>query len=70
MPEVSTEVSAAARKLHQQALIIDGLTPYYTLDEPYTASLIEGGHYLRSTHWKGDIPKSDSISDYLDRLSN
>jgi hypothetical protein len=36
----------------------------------HNASLIEGGHYLRSTHWKGDIPKSDSISDYLDRLSN
>src|SRR6185436_4638873 len=43
MPEKSPAVSARARALHQQALVLDGLTPYYTLDEPYTASLIEGG---------------------------
>ncbi|MDB5810062.1 MAG: hypothetical protein JWN94_2184 [Betaproteobacteria bacterium] len=36
-------VSTKARALHEQALVLDGLTPYYTLDEPYTAGLIEGG---------------------------
>ena len=39
----TSAVSEQARLLHQQALVIDGLTPFYTLDEPYTASLIEGG---------------------------
>jgi len=43
MPEKSPAVSARARALHQQALVLDGLTPYYTLDELYTASLLEGG---------------------------
>jgi len=37
------EVSAKARALHEQSFVLDGLTPYYTLDEPYTASLVEGG---------------------------
>ena len=36
----------------------------------HSASLREGGHYLRSTHWKGGIPASDWISDYLELLSN
>jgi membrane dipeptidase len=35
--------SAVASALHTESIVIDGLTPYYTLDEPYTASLIEGG---------------------------
>jgi membrane dipeptidase len=39
MPDSSTVASA----LHTESIVIDGLTPYYTLDEPYTASLIEGG---------------------------
>ncbi len=37
------DISPRARALHQQSLVLDGLTPFYTLDEPYTASLIEGG---------------------------
>lgn len=36
----------------------------------HNASLREGGHYLRETHWKGGIPATDAISDYLARLSN
>lgn len=36
----------------------------------HSASLRQGGHYLRSTHWKGGIPVSDSISEYLDLLIN
>ena len=39
----TTELSTQARTLHDQAVVLDGLTPYYTLDEPYTSSLIEGG---------------------------
>ena len=39
----TTEPSTQARTLHEQAVVLDGLTPYYTLDEPYTSSLIEGG---------------------------
>jgi membrane dipeptidase len=35
--------SADPTKLHRECLILDGLTPFYTLDEPYTASLLEGG---------------------------
>ncbi len=36
----------------------------------HNASLREGGHYLRSTHWVGSIPATDSISDYIDLLRN
>ena len=36
----------------------------------HAASLREGGHYLRETHWKGGIPVSDGVSEYLDLLSN
>ena len=43
MAMISNGVSEQAQALHQQALVLDGLTPFYTLDEPYTASLIEGG---------------------------
>ncbi len=43
MSEKYAGISQQARALHAQALVLDGLTPYYTLDEPYTASLIEGG---------------------------
>ena len=37
------ELSARACALHDEAVVLDGLTPFYTLDEPYTSSLIEGG---------------------------
>lgn len=43
MPETHSNVSAQALAFHQQALIVDGLTPFYTLDEPYTDSLLQGG---------------------------
>lgn len=36
----------------------------------HNASLREGGHYLRETHWKGDIPHTDSVTDYLELLRN
>jgi hypothetical protein len=40
---------------------------YFSL---HSASLREGGHYLRSTKWRGEIPKTDSVSEYLDHLTN
>lgn len=40
---------------------------YFSL---HSASLREGGHYLRSTKWRGGIPKTDSVSEYLDNLIN
>ncbi|MCR4295571.1 MAG: hypothetical protein NUW21_08555 [Elusimicrobia bacterium] len=36
----------------------------------HNASLREGGHYLRETHWKGGIPETESVSEYLDTLTN
>ena len=36
----------------------------------HVMSLREGGHYLRSTKWRGGIPSSDGISEYLDLLCN
>lgn len=36
----------------------------------HSASLRERGHYLRETHWKGGIPRSVGVSEYLDLLSN
>ena len=43
VPDTYANVSAPALALHKQALVLDGLTPFYTLDEPYTGSLLEGG---------------------------
>lgn len=40
---------------------------YYSL---HNAALREGGHYLRSTKWRGGIPASDFVSDYLSLLCN
>ena len=40
---------------------------YYSM---HIASLREGGHYLRSTKWRGGIPKTDAVCDYLGQLSN
>ena len=36
----------------------------------HNASLREGGHYLRATHWRGGIPETESVSEYLDSLTN
>lgn len=36
----------------------------------HNASLREGGHYLRETHWRGAIPESESVSEFLDTLTN
>ena len=36
----------------------------------HVVSLRAGGHYLRSTKWRGGIPHSDAISDYLELLTN
>lgn len=36
----------------------------------HVASLRAGGHYLRSTKWKGGIPNTEGISEYLDLLGN
>jgi membrane dipeptidase len=43
MADANPEVSEKALALHKQALVLDGLTPFYTLDEPYTESLLQGG---------------------------
>lgn len=37
----TTEIDAAS--LHRSALVLDGLTPLYVLDEPYTEALAAGG---------------------------
>lgn len=36
----------------------------------HSASLREGGHYLRETRWRGEIPRSDAISEYFEALLN
>lgn len=36
----------------------------------HAASLRAGGHYLRSTKWKGGIPNTEGVSEYLDLLGN
>jgi len=35
--------TASTLALHRSALVLDGLTPYYVLDEPYTEDLVKGG---------------------------
>ncbi len=43
MTQATPAIGDSARAFHARALVLDSLTPYYTLDEPYTAGLIEGG---------------------------
>src|SRR5678809_623537 len=33
----------AVPEIHKQSIVLDGLTPLYVLDEPYTSALVEGG---------------------------
>ena len=35
--------AGSSEQVHRSALVVDGLTPLYTLDAPYTESLVEGG---------------------------
>lgn len=36
----------------------------------HSASLREGGHYLRETKWRGEIPETDAISDFFEVILN
>lgn len=36
----------------------------------HISALRGGGHYLRSTKWRGAIPETDSVSGYLDAMRN
>lgn len=36
----------------------------------HTTALREGGHYLRSTKWRGGIPTSEGVSEFLDSMRN
>lgn len=36
----------------------------------HVAHLRAGGHYLRSTKWKGNIPSTEGVSEYLDLFGN
>ena len=73
MSEKSPSVSEQARALHQQALVIDGLTPYYTLDEPYTASLIEGGvsgallSVVSDATWDATLQRTETALEKIER---
>jgi len=42
-PLAAPQSSADASALHRDALVLDGLTPVYVLDEPYTEGLVAGG---------------------------
>jgi membrane dipeptidase len=35
--------ATAIPEVHRSAIVLDGLTPLYVLDEPYTSALVEGG---------------------------
>lgn len=36
----------------------------------HNAALREGGHYLRSTKWRGEIPATEGVSTFLDAMRN
>src|SRR4030081_1741404 len=73
MPAKPTDVSARARTLHQQSLVLDGLTPYYTLDEPYTASLLEGGisgallSVVSDATWAATLQRTETALEKIDK---
>src|SRR3954447_11635779 len=69
MPDSSTVASA----LHTESIVIDGLTPYYTLDEPYTASLIEGGisgallSVVSDATWDATLQRSEAALSKIEK---
>ena len=73
MSEKSTGVSAGAGALHAQALVLDGLTPFYTLDEPYTASLLEGGvsgaflSVVSDATWDATLQRTESALEKIEK---
>ena len=73
MSEKAADVSAPARALHAQALVVDGLTPFYTLDEPYTASLVEGGvsgallSVVSDATWDATLQRTETALEKIDK---
>jgi len=69
MPDSSTVASA----LHTESIVIDGLTPYYTLDEPYTAGLIEGGisgallSVVSDATWDATLQRSEAALSKIEK---
>src|SRR3954466_2113524 len=69
MPDSSTVASA----LHTESIVIDGLTPYYTLDEPYTTSLIEGGisgallSVVSDATWDATLQRTEAALEKIDK---
>ena len=65
--------SAVASALHTESIVIDGLTPYYTLDEPYTASLIEGGisgallSVVSDATWDATLQRSEAALSKIEK---
>ncbi|MBI4190505.1 MAG: membrane dipeptidase [Betaproteobacteria bacterium] len=43
MDDITSNIELKALRLHQESTVLDALTPYYTLDEPYTTGLLKGG---------------------------
>lgn len=73
MPQTHSNVSAKALAFHKQALIVDGLTPYYTLDEPYTGSLLEGGvdaallSVVSDATWDATLQRTETALEKIER---
>src|SRR6185436_20518810 len=73
MPDTDSIVSAQALALHQRALIVDGLTPFYTLDEPYTSSLIEGGvsgallSVVSDASWDATLQRTEAALEKIEK---
>ena len=65
--------SAVASALHTESIVIDGLTPYYTLDEPYTARLIEGGisgallSVVSDATWDATLQRSEAALSKIEK---
>jgi len=65
--------SAVASALHTESIVIDGLTPYYTLDEPYTAGLIEGGisgallSVVSDATWDATLQRSEAALSKIEK---
>ena len=71
MSEAISGVAHEALTLHGQALVLDGLTPFYTLDEPYTASLREGGvdaallSVVSDATWDATLQRTETALDKI-----
>lgn len=67
--------AAEVKRIHSEALVLDALTPYYVLDEPYTTGLVEGGvkaiflSVVSPSTWDETLRRTDTALSKIEKSS-